>query len=97
MDRDSLFDAIAAARPAPGEVIHVERRGDRYAWRRGGPSPGDLDGQLPDAWIWYSGTWPLDDPAALSAMFVDLLAELESMTGGADRCRSALPPVPSRR
>ena len=42
---------------------------------------------LPDAWISYTGKWPVEDDTTWSRFFDDLIAELESMTGDADRCR----------
>jgi hypothetical protein len=80
-----LSAQLRAAMPADGEVVSIDRHGDEYGWRRGVLLP--TEGQPPDAWICYSGRWPVDDPAAWAAFFDDLLAELESMTGGADRCR----------
>jgi hypothetical protein len=85
-----LQDQIVTARPEAGELVYIERRGEDYHWSR--TNPGDEvaapdPGGFPDAWMYYSGTWPLDSPEKLPAFFDDLLAELESMTGGADRCR----------
>lgn len=92
MNRAELQQAIAAARPEAGELIYIERRGDEYRWTRTNPgeSVDSPDGGFPDAWMYYSGRWPLDAPEELPAFFDDLLAELESMTGGADRCRWSL-------
>jgi hypothetical protein len=89
--RAELLDDIVAARPEAGELIYIERRGEDYRWTR--TNPGDTvdmpeTGGFPDAWMYYSGRWPLDDPEKLPVFFEDLLAELESMTGAApDRCR----------
>lgn len=86
MDRAGLLTDLADARIAPGEVVYLERRGDDYGWRRLpdgadlGPPPGD---SLPDAWMFYTGSWLADVPG----FFDDLLAEMESMAGGSDRCR----------
>jgi len=89
VNRSELLDEILAARPEAGELVYIERRGDDYRWAR--TSPGDAvetpEGSFPDAWMYYSGKWPLDQPDKVPAFFDDLLAELESMTGGADRCR----------
>jgi len=88
--RGELLGNIAAARPEPGELIYIERRGDDYRWARTGPGEAVATpdaGGFPDAWMYYSGRWPFDDPDKLPAFFEDLMAELESMTGGADRCR----------
>ncbi|GAC1367383.1 MAG: hypothetical protein NVSMB32_12350 [Actinomycetota bacterium] len=84
-----LADLVAAC-PEPGELIYIERRGEAYNWSR--TNPGEAfaapeAGSFPDAWMYYSGRWPLEEPDRLPAFFDDLLAELESMTGGADRCR----------
>ena len=93
MDRAGLLTDLAGARIAPGEVVYLERRGDGYGWRRltpgtvPGPSPADPDGPLPDAWMFYSGPWPADRPADVPAFLEDLLAEMESMADGSDRCR----------
>jgi hypothetical protein len=84
-----------AARPQPGDVVYIERRDDTYSWQLTHPGespstdalPGDGS---PEAWIYYSGVWPLDDPDRLNAFFDDLMAELESMCGPADRCRWSL-------
>ena len=89
--RAELLDDIVAARPEAGELIYLERRGEDYRWTR--TNPGDTvdmpeTGGFPDAWMYYSGRWPLDEPEKLPAFFEDLLAELESMTGAVpDRCR----------
>src|SRR5437588_12711847 len=89
--RGELLDDIVAARPEAGELIYIERRGEDYRWTR--TNPGDTvdmpeTGGFPDAWMYYSGRWPIDEPEKLPAFFEDLLAELESMTGAApDRCR----------
>ena len=78
--------------PEPGNLVYVERCGEEYGWRRIEPGVDDFGpgtGPPPDAWIYYSGGWS-GDPAGWDAFFEDLLAELESMTGGADRCRWSL-------
>ena len=38
LSREELDLALAAARPEPGAVVYVERRGDRYRW---GDGPAD--------------------------------------------------------
>jgi hypothetical protein len=90
VDRDALFDRITAASPAPGDILYVERRGEEYAfvvsnpdqaWQAVGPEG------FPDVWIYWSGEWPAGDTARQRAVFDDLLAEMESMAGGSDRCR----------
>ena len=91
MNRAELLEAIVAAVPQDGQLIYIERRGDDYQWARSGA--GEVvdtpqAGTFPDAWMYYSGTWPLDNPDKLPAFFDDLLSELETMTGGGpDRCR----------
>lgn len=85
--RNDLLDAIVAAPPSGGELLYVARHGDEYVWERipeGAPASPPSEA---DAWIFYGGTWPTDDPVASAALFEDLLAEMESMTGGIDRCR----------
>jgi hypothetical protein len=92
LNRDELGQDMLAHPPEPGDLVYVERRGDEYGWRRIEPGVDELgpgDGPQPDAWIYYSGGWS-DDPTKWDAFFDDLLAELESMTGGADRCRWSL-------
>jgi hypothetical protein len=47
--------------------------------------------------MFYSGPWPAGTPAEMSRFAGDLLAEMESMCGGADRCRWPLDqPYPMR-
>ncbi len=93
MDRARLLAEITEAGPGPDDVVFVERRGDDYRWSRlePGGAPGFTWGQQtgsgPDAWIYYSGPWPFGRPADLPQFLEDLLAEMESMCGGADRCR----------
>jgi hypothetical protein len=90
LKRAELLDELVAGRPEPGDLIYIERRGDDYRWARTNPGeavemPGE--GAFPDAWMYYSGRWPLDEPDRLPAFFEDLLAEMETMTGAGDRCR----------
>jgi hypothetical protein len=85
LTRDELSAALLAARLEAGQVVYVERRGERYRW---GTGPQDDDAAGPaEAWIYYTGDWPVDDDERWPAFFEDLLAEMDSMTGGADRCR----------
>lgn len=92
MNREDLYDSVVAARPGGDDTVYVERRGDDYAWELLSPGevtmpPSAVGGETPDVWLYFSGSWPLDDPAKLRAFYDDLLAEMESMAGGADRCR----------
>jgi hypothetical protein len=95
MNRNELRAELMADLPEPGELVYIERRDDSYAWRRtdaGTVVAGPDDGTpLPDAWIYYSGPWPTQDPDTVSAFFDDLFAEMEpSGSGGEDRCRWSL-------
>ncbi len=87
MDRDQLCAALVAARPGLGDTVYVERRGDAYAWHRVGSEPVEVPPELPDAWIYYSWQWDPDATPDAQAVIDDLLAEMDSMTGGVDRCR----------
>ena len=91
MTRDELFAGIVDARPALGELIYVERRGQEYGWSRvevEGP-PGDTPSAIGDVWMFYAVQWELDDPERMRPFFDDLLEEMESMVTGTqlDRCR----------
>ncbi len=90
MDRDELLAAIAAARPGAGDVIYVERRGQEYDCRVSDPGEnlmlGGAGNGFPDVWLYWSGDWP-DDPARQQDVFDDLLAEMETMVTGGERCR----------
>jgi hypothetical protein len=94
MDRARLLADIAAARANPDDVLYLERQGEDYRWRfldqgglvaataeSGAAEPG------PDAWMFYSGPWPANQPDDLPVFLDELLAEMESMCGGIDRCR----------
>lgn len=93
MDRERLIAELGTAEIGPGEIVYIERSGEAYRWRSlepgavAIPAGEQADGQDPDAWIFYSGRWPTGRPDELPAFLDDLLAEMESMTGGADRCR----------
>ncbi|MBO0820345.1 MAG: hypothetical protein J2P26_05790 [Nocardiopsaceae bacterium] len=90
MDRTGLLTDLAGARIAPGEIVYLERRRAEYRWHRlppdtvPGPPPGE---SLPDAWMFYSGRWPDNGSADVPAFVEDLVAEMESMADGSDRCR----------
>ncbi len=86
---DDVMAMVQELRPGPDDVTYVERRGDEHrCWLvgAGASAPPAADGD-PDSWIYFSGPWPLDQPDALLAFVDDMLAEMESMLGGADRCR----------
>jgi hypothetical protein len=109
MNRAQLLAELAEVGNQPGEAVFVERSGKNYRWSRLPPGevpelaatgvPGRATNSPgPDAWILYSGPWPAADRAdELPAFLEDLLAEMESMCGGADRCRWPLDqPYPPR-
>ncbi|MDI3314173.1 MAG: hypothetical protein QJR12_07805 [Mycobacterium sp.] len=92
MTRDELLAAIVGARPDRDDVVYLERRGEAYGWRLLHPGQAEAAGvcsacSAPDVWMSFSAAWPFDEPERLRVFFDDLLAELESMAGGADRCR----------
>jgi hypothetical protein len=94
LTQEELFAAIIAARPGVDEFVYLERRGEEYGWSCTDFTPSEFpvqsgDGPLPNVWIYYSGRWPNQDesPDCWRAFFADLLAEMESMAGGDNRCR----------
>ena len=91
MNRSELIAELMADLPEPGELVYIERRGDRYAWRRTNADTlvtrPDDGASPPDAWVYYHGPWPTRDSDAVSAFFDDLFAEMEAAAGGNDRCR----------
>jgi hypothetical protein len=88
MDRAELFASLAEAAPSPDDILYVERRGDAYKWHRVTPgAEAPAPSAAPDVWMYFSGAWPQDDPPRLHAFCEDMLAEMESMVGGDDRCR----------
>lgn len=89
MTRDELFDALVAARPADGDLVYVERRGAEYGLAVSAPEDGlpAPSGGFPEAWVYWTARWPADDVERQQATFEDLLAEMDSMAGGSDRCR----------
>lgn len=102
MDQARLLAEIAAAQTQPDDVLYLERQGDDYRWRLLGPGEFQA-GNVPqgqselDAWIFYTGPWPTGHPDDLPAFLGELLAEMESMCGGVDRCRWPLDqPYPLR-
>lgn len=103
MNRARLLAEMAAAEPGPDDVLYLERLGRDYRWRFGasGAMPAaavrPTSEPAPDAWMFYSGPWPAGGPATVRRFAEDLLAEMESMCGGADRCRWPLSqPYPVR-
>jgi hypothetical protein len=88
-----MVAAVAASQAGAGDVVYVERRGEDYRWERLAPgaapvlTPQQPGAALPDAWIFYSGPWHAAEAGDPCQFAEDLLAEMESMTGGADRCR----------
>lgn len=91
MDSNEILTSVVAARPGPDDTVYLQRRGQAYAWELIRPgefvSPPLGGPDAPEVWLYRTGSWPVDDPDRLRAFFADLLAELESMAGGADRCR----------
>ncbi|MDQ2751015.1 MAG: hypothetical protein M3Y44_16020 [Actinomycetota bacterium] len=88
MDRAELFASLAEATPRPDDILYVERRGEDYSWHQVTPGAESLPSEpAPDVWMYFSGAWPQGDPAPLHAFCQDMLAEMESMAGGDDRCR----------
>ncbi|MGH3158049.1 MAG: hypothetical protein ACRDNF_15935 [Streptosporangiaceae bacterium] len=102
MNRARLLAEIATAQAKPDNVLYLERQGEDYRWRF--LDPGDVREATaqggepgPDAWMFYSGPWPASQPDHLPEFLDELLAEMESMCGGADRCRWPLDqPYPLR-
>ncbi|MGH8899690.1 MAG: hypothetical protein ACRDZ4_22335 [Egibacteraceae bacterium] len=87
MTPNQLGMQLRAAAPSTGELVYLERRGDDYRWARGEVAPPT---NLPDAWMYFTGEWPVGEDDRWAAFFDDLLAELDSMVIRADRCRWSL-------
>jgi len=94
LTREELFSEILALNPGDDVLVYIERRGENYSWHRSSlgtnlPSIQSDGVVLPDAWIYYSGRWPSKDETVgcWREFFDDLIAEMESMANGVDRCR----------
>ena len=83
MNRQHLLGELLELDPDAGELVYVERRGEEYQWALGAAVAAPSDA-APDAWLYFGGTWPKTDR---SGFVEDLLAEMESMSSPADRCR----------
>ena len=56
--------------------------------KSGEPMVGEIDGAFPDAWMFSTIPWPRgSDEKTQRAFFDDLVAEVETMADGVDRCR----------
>lgn len=77
---------MRGATPEEGDLVYVARTGEDYRCSAPGVDASTPVGDPADTWIYYTGRWP---PAAdpFEPFFDELLAEMESMAGGADRCR----------
>lgn len=91
MTEDEVFHAIVSARPGPEEILFIGRTGKDYSWRAippGQPMSAEVDGVFLDAWMFSTIAWPREvDEHGQRAYFDDLVAEMETMADGADRCR----------
>lgn len=93
MDRAQFVATIAAVDAPADGVLYLERLGEDYRWRFVEADAATMTasqqaaGAVPDAWMFYSGPWPVGPPAEVVPFAEELLAEMESMCGGADRCR----------
>lgn len=89
MDRAQLLAELAGVRPGPEDMMFIGRWDDGYQWSASSelavPALATEGG--PDAWIFYTGPWPSGRPEELPRFLEELLAEMESMCGGTDRCR----------
>jgi hypothetical protein len=84
--RDQLFAQLSELHPDVGDVVYVDRRADDYGASIRGLPIGEVTEAAPEAWMYYSGRWP-ETAEQFPQFFEELLAEMESMVGGADRCR----------
>jgi hypothetical protein len=88
MTPEQLSTELRTAAPVTGELIYLERCGDDYRWARGEVQSTPSD--LPDAWMYFTGEWPIGEDDRWKAFFDDLIAELDSMAARGDRCRWSL-------
>jgi hypothetical protein len=88
---EEVYDAIVASKPGPDEILFVGRAGKEYSWRSvppGEPMSAEVEGVFLEAWMFSTIAWPTEaDEATQRAFFDDLVAEMETMADGADRCR----------
>ncbi len=88
---DEVFDEIVAAKPDPDAILYLGRTGEDYTWREiaaGQPMAAAGDDGFPDAWVFSAAPWPVGAGSEEQrAFFDDLLAEIETMVDGPDRCR----------
>ena len=73
-------------------TLYVERSGDEFSWRVipfGAPlePPSGAGEKHPDAWIFRIGEVPAGGPETSRKFFDELIAEMETMAAGPDRCR----------
>jgi hypothetical protein len=91
MTEDEVFEEIVASKPGPDEILFVGRSDKDYSWRivpPGGSMIAEVDGVALSAWMFSTIAWPTgEDEDTQRAFFVDLVAEMETMADGADRCR----------
>ncbi|MGI9018112.1 MAG: hypothetical protein ACR2HR_13575 [Euzebya sp.] len=91
MDRDTLITRLSTVALQPDQVLYLERRGEEYAFSVVGSEaalrPGDGTEAPLDSWIYYSGAWSTEDQDRFVALVDDLIDEMDSMSGGSDRCR----------
>jgi len=90
VNREELLTSIAATGPGRDDTVYLERRGAEYDWHlvpAGTDAAWAATDESPDVWMSFSAAWPVEDPARLRIFFDDVIAELESMAGGVDRCR----------
>ena len=88
MTREELSSQLERAGFTTGDMVYVARAGEEYRWYAADQMPADPEPV--DAWIYYSGRWPVT-AEDFPPFFEDMLAEMEAMAGGfPDRCRWSL-------